>query len=133
MGTHSRFVDLFKEFESARANVQEVKLEPRLRPTAASATREERSLEIRDVGGTFVQWSGAVHDRLVHLDWLLVQMLRLSVRSCCCVFSWVIVSLDCNSLHTELTRLLPSLSRNFLFQNLGYRIGRHGLRRVQQR
>ena len=37
------FLDLFKEFKTARANVQEVKLEPRQRPTVASATREEHS------------------------------------------------------------------------------------------
>ena len=40
---HSRCVDQFTEFKTARANVQEVRLEPRLRPTIASATREERS------------------------------------------------------------------------------------------
>ena len=36
-------VDLFKEFKTARANVQEIRLEPRLRLAVASATREERS------------------------------------------------------------------------------------------
>ena len=43
IGRHSRCVDLFKEFKTARANVHEVRLEPPLRPTVASATREEHS------------------------------------------------------------------------------------------
>ena len=36
-------VDLFQEIKTAQANVQEVRLEPRLRPIVASATREEHS------------------------------------------------------------------------------------------
>ena len=38
----SHCVDPFNEFKTARANVQDVKLKPRLRPTVASASREER-------------------------------------------------------------------------------------------
>ena len=34
---------IIKEFKTARADVQEVKLDPRLRLTFASASREERS------------------------------------------------------------------------------------------
>ena len=38
-----RIITVREDFKTARANVQEVKLEPRLRPTVASATREEHS------------------------------------------------------------------------------------------
>ena len=53
IGRHSRCVDLLKEFKTACANVQEVRLEPPLRPTVASATREERfvMLVVRSFNG----------------------------------------------------------------------------------
>ena len=59
IGRHSRCVDPFKEFKTARANVQEVRLEPRLRSTVASATWR-RALTLRFVTLVVRSFSGVV-------------------------------------------------------------------------
>ena len=59
--THSCCVDPFKEFITACAIGQEVRLEPRLRPTDPLPLGTSTHIEIRDVGGTFsVSFNGMV-------------------------------------------------------------------------